>query len=136
MVIDVATILADSKGLIKFITDIIGFGSSERSAFSAVVYGDNLPVNQRIKMVTLLSTQPTMSRKKAEQEMTADLLGAFKNIKMSKGEEMRSVSLLTAFKIATGESRPDAMGRGSRKKRLGYAANDGIIGNHDNQQVR
>ena len=69
MVIDVASILSDSEGLLQFITDIIGSGSSERSAFSAVVYGDQLPVTQRIKMVTLLSTQPEMVRKNAKKQV-------------------------------------------------------------------
>ena len=168
-VIDTDSIIANADGVRKIITSIIWSGSSEHSGFSAVIYGDNIPINQRIKIISLHDTQSVTQRQMAEKAVDAKLKDAFKNIqsvrsfddrdnnnnneddqddnkyanmgndrrllryKQVDNGDTKSIGLVPAFKIATGQSRPHH--KGNRKARLGYSNDDESVGNHDNQQV-
>lgn len=154
------------------ITSIIWSGSSEHTGFSAVIYGDNIPTNQRIKIISLHDTQSVTQRQTAEKAVDAKLRNAFRNIqsvanfddrnhdnneddqddnkyadmgndrrrrllmmdyKQDDVGDTKSIGLVPAFKIATGQSRPHH--RGDRKAKLGYSQDDKSIGDHDNQQA-
>eukprot|EP01083_Nonionella_stella_P064514 168206_1 len=203
-VIDTDSVIANSEGVIKLVTNVILSGSSEHSGFSVVIYGHNIPIDQKIKIVSLHDTKDATQREAAEKAVDNVLRKAFDNIKsisspvshssyasarqgVSDNEDeednndrknndqnddndnddqnddnrndadatnedetdennkepdtvegsatqTKSIDLVPAFKIATGQSRPHH--EGNRKLKLGYDPSDtSVIGDHDNQQV-
>eukprot|EP01084_Bolivina_argentea_P262600 444137_1 len=65
-VIDTDSIIANSEGIIKFITSVVSSGSSEQAGFSAVIFGHNIPINQKIKLISLHDTKSATQRHQAE----------------------------------------------------------------------
>eukprot|EP01084_Bolivina_argentea_P294639 507024_1 len=131
--IDSDSIISDSSNsIIKFITSIIWSGSSEHSGFSVAIYGNTIPIDQHIKIISLYDTQSTIIRSKEEQLVSLKLSQTFSKIKNSNSES-KSINVLPAFKIATDQSVPKHLY--NRKKELGYNLKDSTIGNHDGQKI-
>eukprot|EP01083_Nonionella_stella_P272913 925717_1 len=80
-VIDTDSVIANSEGVIKFVTNVISSGSSEHSGFSAVIYGHNIPIDQKIKIVSLHDTKDATQREAAEKAVENVLRKAFDSIK-------------------------------------------------------
>ena len=133
-VIDVDSIIANGDNVKAFITKIIWSGSSEHTGFSAVIYGDNIPNHQRIKLISLHDTKSDTQRQDAENKVESILEGAFKNIKSNKDVSVKSIGLVPAFKIATDQSQPKTLSM--RQRRLGYnpkTKHQRVMGKHDGQ---
>ena len=138
-VIDTDTIIHDSESVIQLISTIIKDGSSEQTGFSVVIYGDDIPSDLKIALITLEETQNVTQRMKAEAQVDETLDDAF-NLIIAHNEDsikhesdFKSVSLLEAFKIGVKQHMPKRDLK--YKEKLGYSVKDQTIGSHDDQRV-
>eukprot|EP01084_Bolivina_argentea_P270872 460698_1 len=79
-VVDTNNVIHNTDAVIEFIVSIINDGSSEQTGFSAVIYGSNIPIHQKIKIISLHDTKSATQRHKAEQKIDNKLKTAFNNI--------------------------------------------------------
>ena len=121
-IIDTDSIVNNGNTIIDFITSIIWSGSSEHSALSVVLYGEDIPNNQQTHVITLTDTHKIPQRERLERKTIDVLEKAFNKIdsyverkqKKRNSKISKSVSLLDAFKIAKQENKPNHIHKAKR----------------------
>eukprot|EP01084_Bolivina_argentea_P187119 322392_1 len=103
--IDTESIKNKGNNIINFISKIASDGTSEHAGFSIIVYGDNVPNNMDINLMTLLETGTITDRRKEESKITARLETKFTQIAMSNVDNVKSIGLLEAFNAGNSQEK-------------------------------
>eukprot|EP01084_Bolivina_argentea_P055291 101386_1 len=106
--VDTDSIINHSDNIIKLISKLAIYGTSEHAGFSVIVYGNNnIPNDLDINILQLSETSTITVREEQESLITSKLTTKFNEIKNIVNTNTKSVTLLTAFDAANSQTKPN-----------------------------